>query len=250
MRRILVAGNWKMNLTYQEAGDLASDISGSNDSNVEVLVFPSSPFLSLANEFCDETISVGAQNCSQYINGAFTGEVSCSMLKSMDIDWVLIGHSERRQIFHEDNQIIAQKVNTAIAQGLNVIFCCGEMLEIRDQGLQIEFVMEQIKQGLFQIPAESFKQIVIAYEPIWAIGTGATASPEQAQEMHREIREFINKNINAEVADQIRILYGGSVNASNADNLFSMQDIDGALVGGASLKADSFNNIIQAALKL
>jgi triosephosphate isomerase len=189
---------------------------------------------------------VAAQNCHQKESGAYTGEISASMLSALGIDHVIIGHSERREYFHETNAILAQKVDVALKHGLGPIFCCGEPLDIRQAGNHVAHVKTQLQEGLFHLDKADLLKIIVAYEPIWAIGTGVTASREQAQEMHQEIRTMLADQYGQDIADQIPILYGGSVNAGNASDLFSQPDVDGGLVGGASLKEADFAAIIQA----
>lgn len=190
--------------------------------------------------------ALGAQNCHQEDKGAFTGEVSAKMLRAIGVEYVILGHSERREYFGEDGELLAQKVNRALQEGLIPVFCCGEALDIRNAGTHIAHVANQLEASLFHLDAEDFGKIVIAYEPIWAIGTGQTATPEQAQEMHEAIRGLISSRYGAEVAGRTPILYGGSVGAANAAELFSRPDVDGGLVGGASLKAEDFARIIAA----
>jgi triosephosphate isomerase len=193
-----------------------------------------------------DRIYLGAQNCHSEASGAYTGEVSAAMLNSADVDYVIIGHSERREYFHEDDAMLAKKVNIALAHGLKVIFCCGEPLEIRDAETQNAHVERQVKAGLFHLSPEQFRNIIIAYEPIWAIGTGRTASTTQAQEMHKFIRSVVFAKYGADAAGDVSILYGGSCKPSNAAELFACADVDGGLIGGASLKASEFLGIINA----
>ena len=190
--------------------------------------------------------AVSAQNCSNKTKGAYTGEVSVDMLESIDINYVIIGHSERREYYHEDNKMLAEKVDLALSKNITPIFCCGESLNIREAGTQNAFVEEQLRESLFHLSAEQVQQVVIAYEPIWAIGTGRTASSAQAQEMHAHLRSVLAAKYGAEVAENISILYGGSVKASNAEELFNCADVDGGLVGGASLVVEEFTAIIRA----
>ena len=193
-----------------------------------------------------EFVSIAAQNCHHEKSGAFTGEIAAPMLQDAGVQYVLIGHSERRAYNHEDNSLLAAKTNAALANGLQVIFCCGESLDIRDAGTQNEFVGNQLKESLFHLDAAAMSNIVIAYEPIWAIGTGRTASAEQAQDMHQHIRQVLNAQFGAEVANNTSILYGGSCKASNAVELFAGADVDGGLIGGAALIAEDFLGIIKA----
>lgn len=245
MRKKIVAGNWKMNLTKAEAVTLYQEIQKENlPSNVEVMVF--SPFLFLDTLINNKTtsISVGAQNFHAEAKGAFTGEVSYSQLLDLGIKHALVGHSERRILFQEDNKTIQSKVNAAISNDLQIIFCCGEPLDVRESGKHIEYVLQQLAESIFHLSVTDFQKIVIAYEPIWAIGTGKTATPEQAEEMHAAIRKAIASHYSTTAAESISILYGGSCNAKNAKELFSKPNIDGGLIGGASLKAEDFVAII------
>jgi triosephosphate isomerase len=252
MRKKIAAGNWKMNKTLDEGLTLASEIVNmANDevsSKVTVIVAP--PYIHLASLSKmikgDKNIFLGAQNCSDKSSGAFTGEISAPMLKSIGVQYVIIGHSERREYYHESNQFLASKVKIALENGLTPIFCCGEPLEIREKGTHIEYVKKQVTESLFDLDASQMTQLVVAYEPIWAIGTGKTASTEQAQEMHKEIRDHLNQKFGAKVADEISILYGGSVKADNAQELFSQPDVDGGLIGGASLKSRDFVDIAKS----
>jgi triosephosphate isomerase len=252
MRNKIVAGNWKMNLTFDQAQDLIDDILDrleKEDLNSEVIICPPFPFLELATdfEFDEQQFNVGAQNCSAFDKGAYTGEVAASMLKSMDVDYCIVGHSERRKYFGESNEILAQKVNRLIENNMSPIFCVGELLEEREAGKHFDVVREQLEKGLFHLDTEAFGDVIIAYEPVWAIGTGKTATSEQAQEMHAFIRSLVKEKYGNDSADDARILYGGSCNAQNASVLFAQPDVDGGLIGGASLKAEDFVSIcIQA----
>lgn len=250
-RQKIVAGNWKMNNNLFEGKQLVEDIVTSGFSlteNKQVIIAP--PFIHLtttASQIKDkEGIYLAAQNCHQKEKGAYTGEISAEMLQSVSVDYVILGHSERRQYFGEDAALLAEKVNTALARELKVIFCVGESLEIRDKSNQNEFVAEQISASLFHLEQQQFSQIIIAYEPIWAIGTGRTATKEQAQEMHAHIRQVIAGKFGAEAADELTILYGGSCKPDNAADLFAQPDVDGGLIGGAALKAADFCAIINA----
>jgi triosephosphate isomerase (TIM) len=250
MRRKVIAGNWKMNNDLNESQKLVSGIiSGlGNDDKCDVIVCP--PFTSLAevNSLIKSTqIKLGAQNMFYEDNGAYTGEISASMLKSVGCDYIILGHSERRTIFGETDETINRKIRKAIQSGLKVIFCIGEILPQREQGITNDVVKAQVIKGLNGVTPEEIKSVIIAYEPVWAIGTGKTATPEQAQEVHAFIRELVTKNYSSTVADELIIQYGGSVKPDNARELLSQPDIDGALVGGACLKADSFLGIISAA---
>lgn len=252
MRKKIVAGNWKMNKTLQEAqaltaelkGILASEFKGSS----EVLVFVPFPFLQEVKKSADgSVIRVGAQNCSQFESGAYTGEVSAAMIRSIDVPYVIIGHSERRQYFGEDGALLAKKIDICLAHGLTPVFCCGEPLDVRESGRHTELVKNQVAESLFHLSADQLTKVVIAYEPVWAIGTGKTATAAQAQEMHAMIRETLQEKYGKNIADRITILYGGSVKADNAVELFTCPDVDGGLVGGASLKAREFADIVKAA---
>lgn len=253
MRKKIVAGNWKMNMTLDEGKNLVSellaDLSELNEQN-EVVLCP--PFIHLQQASTQLTgknnIYVGAQNCSDKESGAYTGEVSAAMISSVGSSYVIIGHSERREYFNESNAQLAEKVNQALSNDLKVIFCCGEPLEVRDADTQNSYVETQIKEGIFHLSAEQMKDIVIAYEPIWAIGTGRTASAQQAQDMHAHIRSVVAEKYGNDIADATSILYGGSCKPTNAEELFAGADVDGGLIGGAALKASDFLGIIKAML--
>jgi triosephosphate isomerase (TIM) len=253
MRQKIVAGNWKMNKSFEEANILTSEILGMvNDEvrgDVKVILCVPFPYLqSLKNILGNNTrISVGAQNCSEHEAGAYTGEVSAPMLKSMNIPYVILGHSERRQYFGEDGKLLAKKVDVALKHGLTPIFCCGEPLDVREANGHETLVKKQVEEGLFHLDESSLQKVVVAYEPVWAIGTGKTASSQQAQDMHKVIRQHIASKYSQAVADKIIILYGGSVNAANAKELFACPDVDGGLVGGASLKSREFTEVIKGA---
>jgi triosephosphate isomerase len=252
MRKKIVAGNWKMNKTLEEAHILTSEVMGMCADEVKgnVIVVLCTPFpylIPTKNQLGNNTrVFVGAQNCSEYDSGAYTGETSAAMLKSMAIPYVIIGHSERRQYFNENGKQLATKVDKALANGLTPIYCCGEPLEIREKGIHEQLVKQQVEESLFHLSAEALAKVVIAYEPVWAIGTGKTASSQQAQDMHAVIRKHLASKYGAAVADSISILYGGSVKADNAKELFSQPDVDGGLVGGASLKSREFVDIVKA----
>lgn len=251
MRKSIVAGNWKMNTTPSEGIDLLANIARNIKQNVNTEVIIAAPLVHL-NALADSTtssITIAAQNCSQHLSGAYTGEVSVSMLSDIQINTVIIGHSERRMLFSENNDIIRAKVNTAIEHGMQVILCCGESLEVREAGNHASFVTSQLEENLFQLTPDRLSQVTLAYEPIWAIGTGKTATPDQAQDMHAHIRSEVVKKYGNDIAQSIRILYGGSVKPANAEEIFAKQDVDGGLVGGASLDADSFAAIVEAAHK-
>jgi triosephosphate isomerase len=252
MRQKIVAGNWKMNKSLSEAKALASELKGMIGAEVEssVKVILCTPFpylLSVKNLLGDDSnVTVGAQNCSEHEAGAYTGEVSAAMLQSMQIGHVIIGHSERRQFFGEDGKLLAKKVDVALKYGLVPIFCCGEPLEVRENNTHEALVRRQVEESLFHLEADVIQKIVIAYEPVWAIGTGKTASAQQAQDMHAVIRQHVVFRYDAGVADLVPILYGGSVNAGNAKELFACPDVDGGLVGGASLKSRDFTDIVKS----
>ena len=244
MRNKIVAGNWKMNTTINEGISLVHEINelaGKTFIN-DVIIIIAPPFSHL-NEISKElshNISLAAQNCSSEPKGAFTGEVSVNMLKSIPCNAVIIGHSERRKYFAEKNTDLAKKVDLCICNELFPIFCCGEELTDRESGNYFNIIKTQISEGLFHLSPKDFSTVVIAYEPVWAIGTGVTASPEQAQEMHSYIRDLLKKKYGEALANSISILYGGSCKPSNAKELFANPDVDGGLIGGASLKADDF----------
>jgi triosephosphate isomerase len=245
MRPKIVAGNWKMNLTFEKADQLLFEIGElieeKKTKGVEIIICPPSPYLELATDFAqDFEIKVGAQNVSQYEDGAYTGEISAAMLSSIDIDFSIVGHSERRKYFAETNASLAAKVDRLLEYGIQPIFCIGEQLEERESNKHFEVVKSQLVEGIFHLSQSEFSNIVIAYEPVWAIGTGKTASPEQAQEMHAFIRQLIIDQYGEEQAHETSILYGGSCNAKNAKELFAQADVDGGLIGGASLKAEEF----------
>lgn len=248
MREKIVAGNWKMNKTFVEAIQLTNDLILSNiPPDVTVVLAPPFPFLQTVREQTRNTsIKVAAQNCHAKEEGAFTGEVSVKMLASMEIDYVIIGHSERRAYFHETHSFLKEKVNSALAHHIKPIFCCGENLKEREANHHFEVVKSQIEDSLFHLTHSQFENVVIAYEPVWAIGTGKTATPDQAQEMHAYIRSLISKKYGQTIASITPILYGGSCNAANAADLFKNTEVDGGLIGGASLKVAEFSAIIQA----
>ena len=249
MRKQIAAANWKMNLTLEQGKALTEEIAQAdltlNDSRLVILGVPF-PYLVTIKELLNgqPNIVVAAQNCYNKKSGAFTGEVSATMLTSIGIHYVIIGHSERREYFNESNTTLAEKVDICFENGLKPIFCCGEALEIREAGTQNSFVETQLKESLFHLSAEQLTGFIIAYEPIWAIGTGKTATSEQAQEIQAHIRSVMAAQYSAEVADSISILYGGSVKAANAKEIFGQPDVDGGLVGGASLIAPEFVAII------
>ena len=251
MRKKIVAGNWKMNKTFFEAEELIDSIAFQLDDmnleNIEVVLCPPFVYLELATDIVEESdFKVGAQNISDQEEGAFTGEISASMLKSMEVEYCIIGHSERRKYFHENNAMLKRKVDIALSNDIRPIFCCGEALSEREEASYFDVVKTQLVESLFHLTAEQFENIVIAYEPVWAIGTGLNATPEQAQEMHAFIRKLIKEQFDGSVAEMTTILYGGSCNAKNAASLFSQADVDGGLIGGASLKKEEFIEIIKA----
>lgn len=251
MRQKIVAGNWKMNNNEAESIQLIQEINNeiSNEplENTRVIVAPT--FVNLTssiNASKDSKIEVAAQNMHQEKSGAFTGEISADMLKSIGIKTIILGHSERREYFNETDELIAQKIDTALANDLEVIFCFGEKLEERKLDNHLLEVGSQLRNTLFHLKPADFKKIILAYEPVWAIGTGETASPKQAQEMHNFVRNVLEKKFGKEVSENVSILYGGSVKPENAAEIFSKEDVDGGLIGGASLKAKDFSAIIKA----
>ncbi len=248
-RKKIVAGNWKMNMNYEAGRDLTKSIVEKMKPS-DTLVILGTPYIHLMNVsriIKDiSNLELSAQNCHQEERGAYTGEVSAGMIRSCGAAYVILGHSERREYFGEEDKLIAKKIDAALSQGLKPIYCCGEKLEVREAGKQNELVKEQIEQALFHLSPEAFSNIVIAYEPVWAIGTGKTASPEQAQEMHAYLRSLVKEKYGADAADGLSILYGGSVKPKNAKELFQQNDVDGGLIGGASLKADDFVAIINS----
>lgn len=252
MRKKIVAGNWKMNKTAEEATALLSEvvnmIKDEVTGDVEVVLCPPALYLTTARQYLTPggKISIGAQNCHEKASGAYTGEISAPMLQSIGVEYVILGHSERRQYFEETNAQLAEKVNISLENDLIPIFCCGESRDLRENGDYIGYVKDQITDSLFHLSAESFGKVVIAYEPIWAIGTGLTASSAQAQDMHFELRQHIARQYGDSVAQDTTILYGGSANAQNAAELFAQPDVDGGLIGGASLKSRDFTTVVKA----
>lgn len=252
MRRKIVAGNWKMNKSLEEGLALSTEIAGMvkdevNSDKVTTILIP--PFIhlhSVAALIKNTGIGLGAQNCHQESKGAYTGEVSADMIRSCGASYVLVGHSERRTYFHENNQLLAAKVNAVLNSQMQPVYCCGETLEERNAGKHFEVIRQQVSEGLFHLSAEQLRAVVIAYEPVWAIGTGVTASTAQAQEIHAYIRQLLEAQYGQAVADEISILYGGSVKPDNAAELFSQADIDGGLIGGAALQSRSFVDIVKA----
>ena len=253
MRKKIVAGNWKMNKTADEAKALLSElinmVKDEVTGDVEVVLCPPALYLTTARQYLTAggKISLGAQNCHEKASGAYTGEISAPMLQSIGVNYVILGHSERRQYFEETNAQLAEKVDIVLENGLTPIFCCGESRDLRENGDYIGFVKDQLTDSLFHLTADSFANVVIAYEPIWAIGTGLTASSAQAQDMHFELRQHIAGQYGDAVAQDITILYGGSANAQNAAELFAQPDVDGGLIGGASLKSRDFTTVVKAA---
>jgi len=251
MRKQIAAANWKMNLTYQQGEQLLNDIfdAGIHLKDYQQAVFAvPSPYLLLAESKLSAATNyfASAQNCYNKKSGAFTGEISVEMLHSIGIKFCVIGHSERREYFNESNQVLEEKISLCLEYAITPIFCCGEPLSVREAGTQNSYVETQLKESLYDFNEGQVKKIVIAYEPIWAIGTGKTATTEQAQEMHAHVRSALAKQYGDAIANDISILYGGSVKASNAKELFSCPDVDGGLVGGASLIAKDFIEIIKA----
>jgi triosephosphate isomerase (TIM) len=251
MRKQIAAANWKMNLTLQQGETLIDELlSTSHDLTQNQLAVFAVPFpylITIKNKLAGKkNVFVAAQNCYNKKSGAYTGEVSAEMLKSIGIEYVVLGHSERREYFNESNAILAEKVDICFENGLKPIFCCGEPLAIREAGTENSFVEIQLKESLFHLTAEQLTGFVIAYEPIWAIGTGKTATSEQAQEMHAHIRSVMSNQYGSKVAESISVLYGGSVKANNAKEIFGKADVDGGLVGGASLVATEFAAIISS----
>lgn len=254
MRKQLAAANWKMNLTLQQAEALVDELLATpfslNENQQAVFGVPFPYLIAIHNKFIGKNnCYVSAQNCYTQKSGAYTGETSVEMLTSIGVTHVIIGHSERREFFNESNAMLAEKINCCLSNNLKPIFCCGEPLQIRDAESQNSFVETQLKESLFHLTAEQITNFIIAYEPIWAIGTGKTASNEQAQQMHKHIRTVLANNYGLDVANTISILYGGSVKATNAGDIFAQPDVDGGLVGGASLVAADFAAIINSLKK-
>jgi triosephosphate isomerase len=251
MRKQIAAANWKMNLTYQQGEKLLDDVLAAMielKKHQQVIFAVPFPYLVMTKSEVDEETNyfAAAQNCYHKKNGAFTGEVSAEMLHSLGIGYCIIGHSERREYFSERNATLAEKINLCLENFITPIFCCGETLSIREAGTQNQFVEAQLRESLFHLSEKEIRNIVIAYEPIWAIGTGKTATTAQAQEMHAYLRSILAMKFGNEVAGETSILYGGSVKANNAKELFSCPDVDGGLVGGASLIAGEFIQIIES----
>ena len=250
MRKKIVAGNWKMNKNLQEGIELAKELNtllSADKPNCDVVIC--TPFIHLASVaplLDSQLIGLGAENCADKASGAYTGEVSAEMVKSTGAQYVILGHSERRAYYHETNEILKEKINLALANGLKVIFCIGEVLEEREAGKQNEVVKAQLEGSLFDLTGDEFSNIILAYEPVWAIGTGKTATSDQAEEMHAFIRGVIAEKFGKDAAENVSILYGGSCKPSNAKELFAKPDVDGGLIGGAALKAADFKGIIDA----
>lgn len=254
MRKQIAAANWKMNLSYQDGEKLLDEILEAKiqlEPHQQAIFALPFPYLIMGkSEVADEAgFEIAAQNCNDKTSGAFTGEVSAAMLQSIGIRYCILGHSERREYYFESGQLLARKVNVCLEHQVTPIFCCGEPLRVREENSQNQYVQQQLEESLFHLSPEQVAGLIIAYEPIWAIGTGKTASTEQAQEMHAHIRSVISQKYGEEVAAQVPILYGGSVKASNSVELFSSPDVDGGLVGGASLVGKEFIEIIKALKK-
>jgi len=251
MRKKIVAGNWKMNMDLAEGLKFAESIDKyfREKPSEKALVILCTPFIHLAgaSEILKHgKVALGAQNCASEASGAYTGEVSAWMVKSTGAEYVIIGHSERRSYYHEDDKLLSKKTLLALNSGLKVIFCCGEVKEERESDKHFLIVKRQLEEGLFCLTEEQMNSVIIAYEPVWAIGTGLTASPEQAQEMHKYIRDIVKEKYGSDCAKKLPILYGGSCKPSNAAEIFSKPDVDGGLIGGASLKKEDFAGIVEA----
>ena len=250
MRKKIVAGNWKLNKSLDESIQLAKEVSAIIDAEgndgVDVVVCPTTVNLYAVAQNLSSNVNAGAQNCYDKTSGAYTGEVSAAMAKGVGASHVILGHSERREYFAEDNAFLAAKTDAVLAEGLTPLFCCGETLSQREEEIHFDFVKSQLTESLFHLDADTIKKVVIAYEPIWAIGTGVTASSDQAQEMHKELRDHLATKYGQDVANEISILYGGSCKPSNAQEIFSKADVDGGLIGGAALVARDFVDIVKA----
>lgn len=250
MRKNIVAGNWKMNTTLQEGVKLATEVNDalkSRTPNCDVIIcVPFTHLASVKAVIDDSKLGLGAENCADKAKGAFTGEVSGAMVASTGAKYVILGHSERRQYYHETSEILKEKVALAFGNGLTPIFCIGEVLEERENGTYFDVVKKQVEDALFHLSADDFKKIILAYEPVWAIGTGKTATADQAEEIHAFIRKTIANKYGNDVAEEISILYGGSCKPSNAKEIFSKTNVDGGLIGGAALKAEDFMGIVDA----
>ena len=251
MRKNIVAGNWKMNTTVAEGVQLAKEVNeavaAAGELKCDVVIGVPFTHLTAVKDVIDiEKVGLSAENCANKEKGAYTGEVSAAMVASTGANYVILGHSERREYYNETPEILKEKVDLALANGLKIIFCCGESLELRNAGTYEEFIKAELKDSLFHLSAEEFANIVIAYEPIWAIGTGVTATSDQAEEVHAFIRSFLAEKYGETVANDTTVLYGGSCKPSNAPELFAKPNIDGGLIGGASLKAADFMGIVTA----
>lgn len=250
MRKNIVAGNWKMNLNREEGIKLVEEVISlvSSDNNVEVVFSPSFLYLHKVNKMCanDNLLQTASQNISHNESGAFTGEVSAQMVNSLNVKYTILGHSERREYFNETNIELKQKVDLSLKNNLKIIFCCGESLNQRESGVHFDWIKQQLTESVFHLTEKEFEKVVIAYEPIWAIGTGITASSDQAEEIHQFVRNVITEKYNENIAENTSILYGGSCNPTNAKELFSKKNIDGGLIGGASLNAENFTRIIKS----
>ena len=251
MRKNIVAGNWKMNTTVAEGVQLAKEVNeavaAAGELKCDVVIGVPFTHLTAVKDVIDiEKVGLSAENCANKEKGAYTGEVSAAMVASTGANYVILGHSERREYYNETPEILKEKVDLALANGLKIIFCCGESLELRNAGTYEEFIKAELKDSLFHLSAEEFANIVIAYEPIWAIGTGVTATSDQAEEVHAFIRSFLAEKFGETVANDTTILYGGSCKPTNAPELFAKPNIDGGLIGGASLKAADFMGIVTA----
>lgn len=251
MRKKIVAGNWKMNKNFQDAEDLifeiVDELTEKGSGETDVIICPPAVYLEMSSDIAAENgFMIGAQNFSQWEAGAYTGEISASMLHSMGITHSILGHSERRTYFGETDKIIAAKIDLALKYGITPIYCCGEVLAERQAEKHFDVVRSQVSEALFHLGNEAVSQVIVAYEPVWAIGTGVTASSAQAQEMHAFIRSLLAEKYGSAVSDEISILYGGSCNAQNAAELFANPDVDGGLIGGASLKSADFVTIVNS----
>lgn len=250
MRKNIVAGNWKMNLNREEGIKLVEEVISlvSSDNNVEVVFSPPFLYLHKVNKMCanDNLLQTASQNISHNESGAFTGEVSAQMVNSLNVKYTILGHSERREYFNETNIELKQKVDLSLKNNLKIIFCCGESLNQRESGVHFDWIKQQLTESVFHLIEKEFEKVVIAYEPIWAIGTGVTASSDQAEEIHQFVRNVITEKYNENIAENTSILYGGSCNPTNAKELFSKKNIDGGLIGGASLNAENFTRIIKS----
>lgn len=247
MRKKIVAGNWKMNMNYTEATSLYNELKngiGEMDENVQVIIAPPSIYLSEFSQTKNERILLAAQNCNENESGAYTGEISPSMLASIGVEYCLVGHSERREYYKESNELLKLKVNGLLTANVTPIYCFGEVLAEREAINHFNVVKEQLSKALFHLTEEEITKLILAYEPVWAIGTGVTASPEQAQEMHGFVRELLAEKYGQSIADGVSILYGGSCKPANAKELFSNPDVDGGLIGGAALKTETFIPVI------